>query len=80
MALSPRCWSDGAAEAPTLPELSVTKATVPSGRHALGQPCALGDPPGLLLCHATGAMDTGTTDTTNVQGPFEMRLLLVTLL
>ena len=79
-ALPPQCWSDGAAEAPTLPELSMTKATIPSGRHVPGQPCTLGDLLVLLLCRATGGTDTTTTDTTNAKGPFEMCLLHVTLL
>lgn len=80
MALPPQRRSDGAAEAPTLPELSITKTTIPSSRHAPGQPCALGDPPAPLLCRATDAMDATTMDTTNRKSPFKMCLLLVSLL
>lgn len=58
-----------------LPEPSVTKATIPGGCHARGQPCAPGDLPVLLLCRAAGGSDTTTTDTTKAKGPFETRLL-----
>lgn len=58
-----------------LPEPSVTKATIPGGCHARGQPCAPGDLLVLLLCRAAGGSDMTTTDTTKAKGPFETRLL-----